>query len=322
MPRTTHIAFVVGAALAASAHGALPFFNDFENGVSRDTSGGLWTRFDVGNPGLQIWQENWLESATNHNHTSGGAMSARAFEHNPGVYNSYADFGVTGESLRATVYLFEDMNYVPPYSHPAFQVTNMLSLWGDSAAGPEQRTEYIQLGVAPNFPGGGATYGFRTKYNDDQLLGIVDTGVARKESQWMKLSIEVDSVADGGEVRFYIDDVAVGASQRSGAPLRWVMLGGVTFTYDNYWYDDVFVESLEVPADADLDDDGDVDGADFLGWQLGQSADPLSPGDLQAWKDAFGDTSVASVPEPAMSALAGFAGVAILAVRRHRFPSN
>jgi hypothetical protein len=324
MLRITLGAIMVVLTTAASTHAALPFFNDFENGVSRDTSGGLWTRFDVGVPGLNIWQENWLESATNHNHTPGGSKEARAYEHNPGVYNSYADFGATGDSLRATVYLFEDMNYVPPYEHPVYQVTNMLSLWGDSGTGPEARTEYIQLGVAPNFPGGGTTFGFRTKYNDDNALGIIDTGVQRKESEWLKMSIEVDSVADGGEIRFFLDDVPVGTSQRSGADLRWVMLGGLTYTYENYWYDDVSVESLAdpiLPGDYDFDDV--VDGADFLAWQRGESFNRLSPGDLQAWKDHFGPLAVATaspVPEPGCLVIVGVAAAVLLGcTRSHRW---
>jgi T5SS/PEP-CTERM-associated repeat protein/autotransporter-associated beta strand protein len=51
-----------------------------------------------------------------------------------------------------------------------------------------------------------------------------------------------------------------------------------------------------------FDEDGDVDGHDFLSWQRGESPEPLSAGDLADWRAHFGTassvaTSVA-VPEP------------------------
>ncbi len=53
----------------------------------------------------------------------------------------------------------------------------------------------------------------------------------------------------------------------------------------------------------DFDDDGDVDGADFLLWQRGGSPIPLSTSDLNDWEANFGTTSSVSaistaVPEP------------------------
>ena len=40
--------------------------------------------------------------------------------------------------------------------------------------------------------------------------------------------------------------------------------------------------------DGDFDADNDVDGADFLKWQRGQSPDPLSQADLNAWEANYG----------------------------------
>jgi len=57
----------------------------------------------------------------------------------------------------------------------------------------------------------------------------------------------------------------------------------------------------------DFDDDGDVDGADFLRWQRGGSPDSLSAEDLADWEDNFGTApntlaasaaSSTTVPEP------------------------
>ena len=249
------------------------FFNDFENGVSRNTSGGIWTGYDNGFFG----DPQWLESDSSHNHTPGGSKSARAYEADPWVYNSYADFGASGDGLRATVYLYEDMTYVPPYlehetwKQPHIEVRSMFTLFGDSVNGPSEadpNSDYLQIRLIPETtrPPDPApefyTYGIRTKYRDDNGLGVIDSGVLRKDG-WLKLTIEVDSVADGGEVRFFIDDAPIGTSQRSGADLRWVMMGATGHTYENFWYDDISVVDL----DGDYNGDGYTNAADYAVWR-------------------------------------------------------
>lgn len=54
------------------------------------------------------------------------------------------------------------------------------------------------------------------------------------------------------------------------------------------------------PADGDFDDDGDVDGQDFLVWQRGESPNPLSSEDLALWRAQYGNatSTTAAVPEP------------------------
>ncbi len=56
----------------------------------------------------------------------------------------------------------------------------------------------------------------------------------------------------------------------------------------------------------DYDGDFDVDGADFLAWQRGESPDPTSADDLAAWQDLFGAVPppASAVPEPTSAALA------------------
>ena len=54
---------------------------------------------------------------------------------------------------------------------------------------------------------------------------------------------------------------------------------------------------------ADFDADGDVDAADFIAWQRGESPNPLSPADLALWQNQYGSGSAllatgTSVPEP------------------------
>jgi autotransporter-associated beta strand protein len=65
--------------------------------------------------------------------------------------------------------------------------------------------------------------------------------------------------------------------------------------------------TLLVGYAGDFDFDGDVDGADFLRWQRGESGNPLSAADLDAWKANFGapasSGAAAAVPEPTTVAL-------------------
>jgi hypothetical protein len=56
----------------------------------------------------------------------------------------------------------------------------------------------------------------------------------------------------------------------------------------------------------DFDEDGDVDGRDFLEWQRGNSPNPLSASDLSDWQTNYGFGTLAAttaVPEPSCLAL-------------------
>jgi hypothetical protein len=87
--------------------------------------------------------------------------------------------------------------------------------------------------------------------------------------------------------------------------------------------------------DADFDQDGDIDGADFLTWQRGNgisdgSADledgdanddgDVNGDDLAIWETQFGTATVAAnpVPEPATWGLALMMGVALVAAAGSR----
>ena len=235
MMRILLTAFCVALWCAAPAL-AVPFFDDFETGVN----GSVWTKW------TGDFQE-LLQTDSSHNITLGGSQAARAHAADPTAYTGFADFGATGDFVRANVYVFEDFNNNG--TNPNEPVTNMLALFGDGAH-PNGFSDYLQLGVVPFFPGGSQTYGFRTRYNDANALGIIDTGVSRKAG-WTKLSIEADPIAAGGAVRFYIDDLLEGSSFRAGAnggagglspvDLRWVRLGNNSKSYENFWYDDVSV---------------------------------------------------------------------------------
>jgi hypothetical protein len=72
----------------------------------------------------------------------------------------------------------------------------------------------------------------------------------------------------------------------------------------------------------DFDLDSDVDGADFLKWQRGESFTPYSESDFADWEENFGTVlpaiaaAAASTPEPSSLLLASLAGCALLHRRR------
>lgn len=110
--------------------------------------------------------------------------------------------------------------------------------------------------------------------------------------------------------------------------------GQVTISYVGGTGNDVVLNLLASPlARADFDEDGDVDGADFLAWQRGFGTTPPTAGDadgngvvdasdLAIWKQEFGTgvsagTSLAGavVPEPGALQLLVSAGLALAQLR-------
>lgn len=77
---------------------------------------------------------------------------------------------------------------------------------------------------------------------------------------------------------------------------------------------------LFIPGEAgsgDFNNDGIVDGRDFLAWQRGDSPNALSAGDLATWQDNYGSGGLAavSIPEPSTVVLL-LAAMAVMGRRR------
>ncbi len=229
MKRSTLVATAAVLALvcATSAYAVPAFHDDFENGVS----GSVWTKW--GGSSQEI-----LQGDSSHNKTPGGSKAARAYEADPTAYSAYADFGSYDGNVTADVWVFEDLS--KDGTNPSQPVTVMLCLIGDTGGAVGFGADYLQLGVVPFWPGGSTTYGWRSAYGDANQGGSQSVGVARKQG-WTHLAIEADSKANGGQVRFFIDGVQVGTTQRTADNLRWVRLGNNSKTYENFWYDDVNV---------------------------------------------------------------------------------
>jgi hypothetical protein len=71
--------------------------------------------------------------------------------------------------------------------------------------------------------------------------------------------------------------------------------------------------------DGDFDEDGDVDGRDFLVWQRAGSPSPLSAGDLADWQANYGTgglAAVAAVPEPNSVVLIAACGIMLIGRQR------
>jgi hypothetical protein len=90
---------------------------------------------------------------------------------------------------------------------------------------------------------------------------------------------------------------------------------GNVVTIDNVQM--TFTPPTEEPGD--FNDDGVVDGADFLAWQRGESPNQLSVADLDLWKANFGvpaAIAVSAIPEPTAALLAACGLAAMAAARR------
>lgn len=117
-------------------------------------------------------------------------------------------------------------------------------------------------------------------------------------------SLESVTVAGSGSEGFYAVQLSRGAVDATST------IDTAKFVYD----------SSAPVTEGDFDEDGDVDGADFLKWQQ----DGLSPADLQAWELNYGMgatppvSGISAVPEPSSMVL-GLLGFALAGgLRRKR----
>ncbi len=101
------------------------------------------------------------------------------------------------------------------------------------------------------------------------------------------------------------------------------MIGPNVWVTDVAPFGDVQIEAVGSVPTGDFDNDGDVDGIDFLQWQLGASDNPLSAEDLATWAGNFGTTTplattLSVVPEPSSALLALFSLVCLGSAIRQR----
>ena len=132
----------------------------------------------------------------------------------------------------------------------------------------------------------------------------------------------------GGISDIEVNSTLLGVPQAPDGALRFFGLTStVPFTQveirgfsvgDQFGMDNVSYGIAAVPGD--FNSNGVVDGYDFLKWQRGESPDPLSTEDYEAWEENFGPAApafAAVVPEPTSLVLVGLAGL-ICGGRRRR----
>jgi hypothetical protein len=248
--------------LAASAQAAPLFFDNFDNSFP-------------GEPALlnSIWPKwpnatDWMNLSDNHDHTrlttSCGSCtnSVKVDEMYHMTLANYHDFGATAVGVTATAWLWDDLEfkYGVPTGVPPYPVNIFVGFFGESPTGPTGNTDYLLLGLDPTFANNNI-YGYRSLTGGNGTTSITRSNAVAGSvdgSHWIKLAIKADSLASGGHVGFYINDVLVGTAHRQpGVSLRYFFMGnlnvggGLTSNYENFWFDDVSID-VAIPQISDI----------------------------------------------------------------------
>jgi hypothetical protein len=217
---------------------ALVFFDNFDNCFHGEPGlvGSVWPKWPNATDHMNAWN--------NMNHTPGGTTSIRQDPEDPATLANYHDFGAAAVAVTATAWLFDNNSRLGVY---AFPINFFFSLYGDSASGPTGFTDYLQIGLAPlplftDYN----TYGYRSKSGGPVTTSVNRTNAiagSADASGWIKFTIHADSLASGGHVGFYINDVLVGtASRMPGVDLRYFFMGTQSKNYEFFWVDDVSID--------------------------------------------------------------------------------
>ena len=232
VPWTTLASFMLGA----SAQAALVFFDNFDDCFHGEPGlvAAAWTKWPTATDHLNAWHDT--------NHTPGGTTSIRQDPEDPATLANYHDFGPAAVAVTATAWLLDNNSRLGTYPFP---LNMYIGLYGDSPSGPTGSTDYLLLGLSPTFADYN-TYGYKSLSG-----GIGNTSVNRTNaiagsadgSGWIKLTIQADSLAAGGHVGFYINNVLVGTTYRTpGVSLRYFFMGSQSKNYEFFWYDDISID--------------------------------------------------------------------------------
>jgi hypothetical protein len=238
---------------AAAAQEAPLFFDNFDNSFPGEPAliGSIWPTWPAANDHNNL--------SDNRSHTMLVCGTCTNSVRNDPQYHStlanYTDFGAASVGVTATVWLWDDLDIISgvPTGNPPYPVNIFIGFFGDSPTGPTANTDYLLLGVDPTFTNNNY-FGFKTLTG-----GAATTGISRAAAKagtadgsgWTKLDIQADSLARGGQVRFYINDALVGTSYReAGINLRYFFMGnlnvggGLTSNYEFWWFDDVLINAI------------------------------------------------------------------------------
>ena len=161
--------------------------------------------------------------------------------------------------------------------------------------------QFSPLGIGVTVPQG--------TYDGNLSSGVFGDGASHQD-----LTDETGSNTANGTASYSV----AGNVATLSLPLQFILSEGANPEVE-FFGTFVATYSLVQPVAGDFNGDSIVDGADFLVWQRGGSPNPLSPGDLETWKGAFGGPAIAAVPEPTAALLMATALLgSILGLRRLR----
>ncbi|WP_197530439.1 sulfatase family protein [Bythopirellula polymerisocia] len=156
---------------------------------------------------------------------------------------------------------------------------------------------------------------------------LAETGATVSFNQWNHFRIRLDFQADTygvfvngqqlGTTQAFVDGVSDTFTDAALAALAASFDAASQSRTGTAYFDNFVIRDI-LPGD--FDEDGDVDGHDFLVWQRVNSFNPLSSQNLALWKANYGTATLASsllvVPEPTVGGLLGCLALTALARRR------
>ena len=292
-----------------------------ENAVVMDFDTDAMGAFLQANTGTATWTFNLFNSAQegfNVFPTGGFDMGIVTVESTndwvAGDGNGQAQFNWTEGTPSATYFYAQTVYETTTF--PGFPIVDVnASLeWNDPDSG-----RYTFTGAFPDDP---ANYGIPGTRDDWNLQ---PTPEFTNSASFLNADIVAAGFAadaSGGPFSVVIDDDIINAliTDENNRGLRFGPLANSQFTNWKIWGGDVgtdpggasppsadLVPYLEVTIETppagpgDFDEDGDIDGNDFLVWQRGGSPNGATAGDLNEWETNYGPAAVAvstSVPEP------------------------
>lgn len=280
------------AAAGVRAEPEVLFYDDFSGGMGNwmgweDLD---WTPLESGCTGpVNCFGPHMLFNDSSH--WLSGGTAARQETAQPWWYGSKRHVPAllerTGETIRVSVWQFEDFNRQAPDP----ELTNHDQIQGWLALMNEEETEFFGIGVSVH--AATATTGADPRWTHVSWRTTTDgwnvTTFPRAQG-WRKLEIVVHPYTGSiGDVEFFIDDMKVGEGHRQldqgcqGEPVSVMALGAnpkhvpesyLANTYEFFWYDEVTLSVEDPPTRCpnpeirfDVNDDGFVDLLDFAVFQ-------------------------------------------------------